>query len=513
MKKKKSRKKWIILGIILVIVILAVVGYTNMRASLEELVKTTYEIVPVEKGTIEVKVKGAGAAEPLVDETVYASFTGTVEQVFAEDGDVVAAGDVIAIFSSDTLDTEKDSIQQQIDEIDATVAAMRSTSGSEYVRTAVEGTVKIVYAEDGDTVDVVVDEYGSLAVICPDDLMQTVIPLPVGIAAGDSVTVTVGEDSVSGVVYDIETDANEMTVQFEDDGFAVDAPAVVSDVNGAELGQGAVSIANPVYITAQGGTIDRVYEDEGDSVSRGGKMFRLDGEILSADLYTQIENRRDFEDDLADIEADIAALTVIAGTDGVVSGIELNPEQIVQEGTPLFTIESNDQIKIDVEIDELDIAGISVGQQAEVEFDALPEQTFTATVVKVNPIGVSVNNVTNFTITLQIDQSSEILLGMSADVEIVSQRADDALIIPIEAIQIIDGEKYVVFEEDIDEELLSTPATHKITTGITDGVIIEVTSGLNEGDRVAVPQARELSIQELQQQMMMSRYNDETAEE
>jgi RND family efflux transporter MFP subunit len=244
-------------------------------------------------------------------------------------------------------------------------------------------------------------------------------------------------------------------------------------------------------------------------VSRGGKLFGVDGEILSAELYAQIEARDGLMDDLADIDADIASLTVRAPSAGVVSGLELNPEQIVQEGTPLFTIESNDQIKIDVDIDELDIAGISVGQEAEVEFDALPEKTYTATVVKINPIGVAVNNVTNFTITLQIDSAPEILLGMSADVEIVSQRADNVLVIPQEAIQVIDGEKYVVFEEDVDEELLFTPATHKVVTGITDGVMIEVLSGLGEGDRVAVPQARQLTPQEMQQQMMMGRYGDD----
>ncbi len=511
MKKKKSRKKWIILGVVLVIVILIVVGFIRMRENLESLAKTTYDIVDVQRGTIEVKVKGAGAAQPMVDQTVYAPFTGTVEEVQTEDGDVVAEGDVIAVFTSDALQTERDTTQQQIDEIDAAIATMRSTSGTDEVRSPVEGTVKAVYAKVDDMVDVVVDEYGALAIVCPDDVMQTVVPAG-DMSVGASVTVTVGDTSVTGVVYDIDESA-QATVRFNDDDFDMDAQTLVTDESGAEMGTGVVDVANPVYITARGGVIDDVYEDAGDSVSRGGKLFSVDGEILSAELYAQIEAREDLMDDLADIDADIASLTVRAASAGVVSGLDLNPEQIVQEGAPLFTIESNDQIKIDVEIDELDIAGIAIGQEAQVEFDALPEMTFTATVVKINPIGVAENNVTNFTITLQIDSATEILLGMSADVEIVSQRVDDALMIPQEAIQIIDGEKYVVFEEDIDEELLSTPATHKVVTGITDGVMIEVLSGLGEGDRVAVPQASQLTAQEMQQQMMMGRYGeDETGE-
>jgi HlyD family secretion protein len=508
MKKKKSRKKWIILGVVLVIVILIVVGFIRMRENLEALAKTTYDIVDVERGTIEVKVKGAGAAQPLVDQTVYAPFTGTVQDVRAEDGDVVAQGDVIAVFTSDALDTERDATQQQIDEVDAAIATMRSTSGSDVVRSPVEGTVKAIYADVGDMVDVVVDQYGALAVVCPDDVMQTAVPAG-DVSPGDSVTVTVGETSVTGMVHDIDANTSLATVRFDDDDFDVNAEALVTGEDGVAMGAGVVDVANPVYITARGGVIDDVYEDAGDSVSRGGKLFGVDGEILSAELYAQIEAREGLMDDLADIDADIASLTVRAPSAGVVSGLELNPEQIVQEGTPLFTIESNDQIKIDVDIDELDIAGISVGQEAEVEFDALPEKTYTATVVKINPIGVAVNNVTNFTITLQIDSAPEILLGMSADVEIVSQRADNVLVIPQEAIQVIDGEKYVVFEEDVDEELLFTPATHKVVTGITDGVMIEVLSGLGEGDRVAVPQARQLTPQEMQQQMMMGRYGDD----
>ena len=495
MKKKKNRKRWIILIVVLVIVVLVVVWFMNMRAGIEALAKTTYEITDVQEGTIEVKVKGAGAVEPLVDETVYASFAGTVAEVSVEDGDVVAADDVVAVFTSDALDTEKESIEQQIEDIDTAIGSMRSTSGNEYVRSPIEGTVKIVYAAVDDTVDIVVEKYGALAVVCPDDLMQAVIPISADVVPGDNVMVTVGEDSAQGVVYAIDAQGGEMTVRFDDDDYDVDATVVVSTEDGMDIGTGVVAIANPVYIMAKGGVVEHVYEDAGDSVSRGGKLFRLDGEILSDELYTQIEARGDLEADLEAVESDIAALTVYAGADGVVSGLSLNKEQIVQEGTALFTVESNNQIKIDVEIDELDIANIAIGQEADVEFDALPDRAYTAKVLRINPIGVAVNNVTNFTITLEIEQAPEILLGMSADVEIISQRAENVLLIPIEAIQIIDGKKYVVFEEDINEELMYTTATHKIATGITDGVMIEVTEGLGVGDRVAVPQTKVLDMQ------------------
>jgi HlyD family secretion protein len=249
-------------------------------------------------------------------------------------------------------------------------------------------------------------------------------------------------------------------------------------------------------VSAQGGTVEDVRAEAGDDVSRGGKLFTLEGEILSGSLYSLLEQRESLQEDLSDIQADIDGLSVRAGADGVITELSLKKGQPVQQGAALFTVQSSDAVKIDVEIDELDIADIETGDEATVTFDALPEKIYTADIIKINPVGVAKNNVTKYTVTLSLEDAQGIMLGMSADVLIVSQQAENVLLIPVEAIQVINGEKFVVFEEDINEELMYTPATHKVVTGITDGVNIEVTEGLNEGDRVAVPQVKEMSLQE-----------------
>ena len=189
-------------------------------------------------------------------------------------------------------------------------------------------------------------------------------------------------------------------------------------------------------------------------------------------------------------------MSVRAGSDGVVSNLSLNENKTVQEGTALFSVQSNDQVKIDVKIDELDIANIKIGIEAQVKFDALPDRIYTAHITKINPIGVPLNNVTSYTVTLLLKDAADVMIGMSADVEIVAQSAENVLLIPIEAVQIINGGRYVVFEEDIDKDLAFTPATHKVETGITDGVNIEILTGLDETDRVAVPKVRALSLQQ-----------------
>lgn len=493
-KKKKSTKRIVILVIVLVIVALGVFGYLRMRANQAELAKTTYDIVDVAKGTIEVKVKGAGTVEPISDETVFADAVGKVTDVLHENGDSVSAGDVVAVMESDSLESEKSSLEKQIDDVDMQILTARSTSGSKNVVSPVEGVVKAVYAKDGDTVDAVVERDGALAVICPDDLMKTQVPFKNAPVPGDSATVTIGTASVNGVV--ISVSGGKATVQFEDDGFAIGDTAVVTDASGAEMGSGAVAVANPVYVAAKGGMVDDVRVETGDDVSRGGKLMTLDGEILSSSLYSLLEQRESLQEDLDNVTGDIDNLSVRAGSDGVVTGLTLKKGQSVQQGAALFTVQSDNAVKIDVDIDELDIASIETGDDATVTFDALPEKTYTANITKINTVGTAQNNVTKYTITLTLENAEGVMLGMSADVQIVSEQAQNVLLIPVEAIQTINGEKFVVFEGDIDKNLNYTQATHKVVTGITDGVNIEVKEGLKEGDRVAVPQVKEASLQE-----------------
>lgn len=494
MAKPKSKKKIVIWVIVGVVVLLGVFGYLRMRSNLAAAQRTTYDIVQTTRGTIEVKVKGSGSVEPQVDNTVYAGSAATVEQVLLEDGDAVSEGDIIALLSSDTLESQKDTLEQQIDDADTAIATMRSVSGSDYIYALVEGTVKAVYGVKGESADVVTDRDGALAVICPDDLLKVSFDSSAVVTPGQKVSVTIDAKSVDGEVTAAKN--GSVTVRFEDKGFALGASAVVTGQDGAQIGEGPVEVANPVYITGRGGVIEKVYAEVEDEVSRRDKLFKLDGEVLSDALYAQIEQRESLQDDLDDTNADIEALTVRAGANGVITGLDLNPGQTVQAGTPLFTIKSNGDFKIDVEIDELDIAGIETGESATVTFDALPGESFTATVDKINPVGVSVNNVTTYTVTLALSGAPGVMLGMSADVEIVSESAHDVLLIPASAIQVVGENKFVIFEEDVDPEADSITATHPVVTGITDGVNIEIKEGLSEGDRIAVPQVREASARE-----------------
>jgi multidrug resistance efflux pump len=262
-------------------------------------------------------------------------------QVNAENGDVVSAGDVIATFKSDELESQRDSLQSKLDELDMSIGTLRSTGGSDTVKSPVEGTVMAVYAKDGDNVDAVMDKYGALAVVSPDDLLEVTVPYKENIIQGQQLIVTSGSKSVTGKVASIDYAASDMTVTFDKGDLIAGEKATVTDAGGKDLGETVIEVASPVYITGKGGVVDKVYESAGSDVSRGGNLFHLDGDVLSPTLYDNIEQREQTADDLADTKAKLESLTVKAGTDGVISGLQLNPDQIVQAGAKLFAVKSN----------------------------------------------------------------------------------------------------------------------------------------------------------------------------
>ena len=141
-KKKGKTKKIVTLVIVAAVAALAVIGYASWQKQLAEAEKTTYTIVPVERGDVEVKVKGSGTVAPLEDKTVYAGVSGTVKQVLAENGDIVSAGDVIAVMENKELESQRDSLQKQIDDVNAAILSLRGTTGPDAVYSPVKGVVK-----------------------------------------------------------------------------------------------------------------------------------------------------------------------------------------------------------------------------------------------------------------------------------------------------------------------------------------------------------------------------------
>jgi len=170
----------------------------------------------------------------------------------------------------------------------------------------------------------------------------------------------------------------------------------------------------------------------------------------------------------------------VAGSDGKAplpaagSGVSpaSAPFSVVQLGTSTFT----------AEVDEADIDRVKLGMTADVTLDAFPGQTFTTTVVHINPAAQpTATGGTIFQVELELnDTGKTVLLGMKGDATIQVSAVQGALTIPVEGLFNQNGQNYVF-------QLVGTKLKQtNITVGATTDTSVEVLKGLSEGDSVAL---------------------------
>lgn len=157
-------------------------------------------------------------------------------------------------------------------------------------------------------------------------------------------------------------------------------------------------------------------------------------------------------------------------------------EDYILEETVLGSMMPNDQVNIDVTIDELDINDVAVGQSCEVILDALSGQQFEGKIVRRDSAGENNGGNTKYTVTVAIDKTEDMILGMNASVNIVLEKKENILVIPEDALVEQDGHVYVYTEYDEKKDELSGLA--EVETGNSDGTNVEITDGISSGQKI-----------------------------
>jgi RND family efflux transporter MFP subunit len=142
---------------------------------------------------------------------------------------------------------------------------------------------------------------------------------------------------------------------------------------------------------------------------------------------------------------------------------------IKTEGTPI----------VSVNLSEIDVSRVEIGQKATVVIDSIPDKTFTGVVIGVDRIGQTSSGVTQYPANIQLDSFSEqILPNMAVTANIVISRKEDVLLVPSSVVQTQESQSYV--NVLVDGELQSVP----VEVGLSSDTQTEIISGLNEGDLV-----------------------------
>jgi HlyD family secretion protein len=179
-------------------------------------------------------------------------------------------------------------------------------------------------------------------------------------------------------------------------------------------------------------------------------------------------------------EASFAETRLVAPFAGVVTLVDAVRGAIASPGIPALSLISSNAFEIKVLIPEDDIGEIAVGDRATVTLDAYDDATFEANVAFIPPTATADSGTASFEVTLQFaNVDDRIRAGLSADVDITAAERKNALAVPTRAIIEENGGRYV--------RVLTSETSYRLTpvsTGLSGTGTIEVTSGLNEGDRI-----------------------------
>lgn len=190
---------------------------------------------------------------------------------------------------------------------------------------------------------------------------------------------------------------------------------------------------------------------------------------------------RQMEEAVAVSKKQLENLTLTAPYVGIVTDVNLEVGQIVGGATPVMALTANSQFELKVLISEVDIAEMSVGDEASVKFDAYDDLEFKAHVTQIAPKAELVDGVRVFPVTLVFDEADEkIREGFSADIDITTAKREGVISIPTRAIYQDTTGKYV---RTLDEK--GKTAIIYIKTGLrgSDGNT-EILEGLNGGERI-----------------------------
>lgn len=210
-----------------------------------------------------------------------------------------------------------------------------------------------------------------------------------------------------------------------------------------------------------------------------------------ADAQREVDRLKDgpTADDVIAAKAKVAAAQatlnqakIIASFDGVVTSVEPQPGDLITAGKTAFRVDDLSHLLVDLQISEVDINDVKIGQAVSLSFDAVQNKNYNGKVVKVNQAGDSTTGAVNFTVTVElIDKDELVRPGMTAAVTITVKEISDALIVPNRAVRVVDGNRIVYVLKDG----VLTKVTVRL--GASSDTVSEVVGGdLKEGDLIVL---------------------------
>jgi HlyD family secretion protein len=267
----------------------------------------------------------------------------------------------------------------------------------------------------------------------------------------------------------------------------------VRNYNGllAKASETDLAIAEANLATAKAQLIDaeRTYERIKDGPNPA-DVALLEAQLTDAQReWERIKDGPD-PDDIAVAEARIAAaqatldqIHITAPFDGVLTVRENRIGDQVSPGMTAFRLDDLSKLLVDLEVSEVDINQIRIGQEVVLTFDAILGKEYHGDVIEVGLVGSDISGIVNFIVTLELlDGDENVRPGMTSAVNIVVDQIENVILVPNRAVRVVDNQRvvYVLLENGELEAI-------EITLGASSDTHSEVLDGeLEEGDLIVL---------------------------
>lgn len=474
--------KWLV-----ILAVLGAAGYFGYQYYLSQqtpavAVESGYTQVAVARGNLEKSVTGTGTLSISQTQDVALDFAVTLSEVLVSAGDAVAEGQPLFKVDADALQATIDALQVELTTAEETIASLSAEySSTEVARYGIAGRVKQSYLETGRQLEDIMAEHGALVLLSLDKTMRVEVPAG-DFAIGDTVKIRSTEGTAEGSVVELTGDT--AVISFSD-AFALEGETVhVLNAAFKELATGTATIHTPYWVTSTAkGYISIAYGTLNARVTSSSRLAYLTNVPTSEEYFVQLKERERLNALMSEAKQLLQDGTICAPVAGVVQSASAAGQAEQAAHTVLATLYVGDAKQMVVSVDELDITGVAVGQEADLVMDAISDKTYSATVSYVSQIGVSSSGVTVYDVTLDIDGDDQLKIGMNGTATIKIEQVNDVLLVPIAALNSSRDGQYVWLASDAAEGDEPGVKTF-VTTGLSDEDFAEVTSGLSEGDEV-----------------------------
>ncbi len=522
----KKKKKWLkrIIALTVIVALLALFLTQCMKGGVQT-ASGSYLPATAAVQDLTVAVTGPGTVKPNDTYRATALVKGEVLSAPFEEGQEIHKDDTLFVIDASDVETAIQQAQLSVQSAqlnyDSLVRTRNDNTQDRQVKANASGVVTKVYVDPGDTVAAGTP----IADILDRDNMKLKVPFhsvnATAFYVGQSATVTVSgtAETLYGTITEIAaTDSvgaggtlvRNVTIAVQNPGALSNTSmgsAMVGEVSSSASGTFQYGESKQL-IAKYSGELQTLDLNEGDKVYDG----QLLGEFKETKMQDQIDaaaiQLQNARLSLQNAKDRLEDYTITSPIDGTVieknykAGDNIDPSTATATGANAFlaVIYDMSRLTFDINVSEMDVVRVEVGQKVTFTADALDGQEFTGVVEKVNINGTTQNGNTSYPVTVVVDGSGSdlasqgLLPGMSVSASIIVEEIADVLAIPVDAVQRSETPYvFVAGEGAMDDKGNLVDFTkleqRTVELGRNSDEFIEILSGLEEGETVFIPNA------------------------